>query len=362
MYAYGKNISSIAKEFEEIVKEALLRYPDAANLIASLDAKSSNTFTHSVNVALEFYFQIAGHENLSREELVNWTLGALLHDTGKLETPTSILHAFRPLTRPETEVMMAHSIQSYEILKDLNIPKEVVVSALAHHMKSDALHKEGFEGVEYSKDTWAVTFKEGYIRSIVDKAMPWMTKKDIRMIDILELTDTCEALRSGARSYKPEIHWGDKNELGTVNYFVNSDALAGKLDMDIANTIHEIGFQNMFNVFLNLRMDSRVREILAAIVRDQDFVLSDDKLREIMSNPEVGRVFATPTTDKDGNPAFVIRQSEESDSYLVLQAYYEDFPNLYDEPTVMSKEAFESFYQKPQRFCQENSKAEVKSL
>ena len=342
MYAYGKNVRDITDRFEETVKRALKKYPDALNLITALDAKSSVTFKHSVTVALEFYFQAAG--KMSGEELESWTLGALLHDIGKLRTPVSVLHADKPLEGGEVEEMMAHSIQSYECLQGADVPREVFAAAIGHHMVSSALHREGFEGAEYSKGTWKNTFEEGYIRSVIEKSMSWMTERDVDHLDTIALTDVCEALRSSVRSYKQELHWGSKDELGTVDYFINSDALAGKLNPAVAENIHEFGFQRMFDVFMNLGMETRVREMISKMGLERSFELSNDKMAEIIHNPALGIEFAVPVVDDNGDRAFLIRQGGEHDDCLLIRANEEGLPDVFSKPVKISRKDAELKY------------------
>ena len=61
--------------------------------------------------------------------------GALLHDTGKLTTPTAILSKPSRLDDSELRVMVRHMEAGYRMLKNLNVNEFIARAALLHHEK-----------------------------------------------------------------------------------------------------------------------------------------------------------------------------------------------------------------------------------
>lgn len=58
---------------------------------------------------------------------------ALLHDTGKIGIPNSILFKSGPLTLTEWEIMKLHPVTGAELLSNENMPDNEVISAVRHH-------------------------------------------------------------------------------------------------------------------------------------------------------------------------------------------------------------------------------------
>jgi len=71
---------------------------------------------------------------LQRIELELLGLGALLHDIGKLKIPSEVLDKPGRLTPEEYEIMKAHPVEGYQILKmDEGMPMESLEIVLHHH-------------------------------------------------------------------------------------------------------------------------------------------------------------------------------------------------------------------------------------
>lgn len=134
-------------------------HPDIMKTLASISFKDYTTAIHSVNVmALTLGFCI--HSNFSIQKTKKMGLGALLHDVGKTEIPSSILKAPRRLSAAEFKIMKTHPIIGNEIIRQKNkIGGDVALGALEHHEKLD--------GSGYPKGTCNISYV-GQLLGIVD--------------------------------------------------------------------------------------------------------------------------------------------------------------------------------------------------
>jgi len=133
--------------------------PDILKTFASISFKDYTTVIHSVNVmALTLGFCI--HSNFSMPKTRKMGLGALLHDVGKTEIPSSILKAPRKLSDNEFKIMRTHPTVGNEIIRQKNnIGGEVALGALEHHEKLD--------GSGYPKGTRNISYI-GQLLGIID--------------------------------------------------------------------------------------------------------------------------------------------------------------------------------------------------
>lgn len=94
------------------------------------------TYAHSLNVAL-IANVFASWLNLGEIDREILTVGALLHDIGKLKVPENIISKPSKLTPAEYNIIKTHTLQGYNILKDLDIDGRIKECALMHHERCD---------------------------------------------------------------------------------------------------------------------------------------------------------------------------------------------------------------------------------
>jgi len=94
------------------------------------------TYVHSINVALISNI-LAQWLHLGEEDKKILTLGALLHDIGKIKIPEEIINKPGRLTPAEYNIVKTHALQGYAILKSKNIDGRIKECALMHHERSD---------------------------------------------------------------------------------------------------------------------------------------------------------------------------------------------------------------------------------
>lgn len=102
-------------------------------LFVALQAKDDYTYRH--NIAVGALANLIGKwMNLARQELMQLTTAALLHDVGKMLISETILNKPGKLTDEEYAIMKKHTIYGYEILNDtVGISHRQALVALQHH-------------------------------------------------------------------------------------------------------------------------------------------------------------------------------------------------------------------------------------
>ena len=144
-------------QLQKIADQILFNLFDKHENLAQLtDLRSHDnyTFAHSVNVAV-LSAMIGMMAHYPKEDLLILTLGALLHDIGKIHTPLHILNKPRRLTCEEFDIIQRHPADGYKRLIGMrDIPKTSIIAAIAgqHHehldgsgypsqRKGDAIHR-----------------------------------------------------------------------------------------------------------------------------------------------------------------------------------------------------------------------------
>ncbi|MCD6539434.1 MAG: HD domain-containing protein [Candidatus Omnitrophica bacterium] len=74
---------------------------------------------------------------LTQQQLTSLEYAALLHDTGKIDIPQTLLKKNTPLSREEIEIIKKHPRKGAEILKNLQALRPVIPIILYHHEKYD---------------------------------------------------------------------------------------------------------------------------------------------------------------------------------------------------------------------------------
>jgi putative nucleotidyltransferase with HDIG domain len=105
--------------------------------LTTLKNYDSYTFTHMVNVSILTMGQARGL-GIDGPLLREFGLSALLHDIGKVKTPSEILNKPEKLTDEEFEILRRHTVEGAEILRRTpEIPSLAPVVAFEHHLRLD---------------------------------------------------------------------------------------------------------------------------------------------------------------------------------------------------------------------------------
>ena len=136
-----------------------------------IDFRSPVTLAHTMTTE-SIAAAIARHMNLPIEDVKKVTLGAFLHDIGKISTPHNILQKNGHLDTDEMEIMRKHVVNTRVIIEG-NIDADIVNIAARHHEKLDG---------------------SGYPEGLTEKDLSQLEK-------IVAVADIASALAS-KRSYK----------------------------------------------------------------------------------------------------------------------------------------------------------------
>lgn len=111
--------------------------PNLFKLFGELQSKDSYTYSHTIGVGV-IATLIGRCLNLEKRELAMLTLGATLHDIGKMKIPQDILKKPGKLTKEEFELMKKHTIYGYELItKTVGTSQRFALIALQHHERED---------------------------------------------------------------------------------------------------------------------------------------------------------------------------------------------------------------------------------
>lgn len=133
----------ITKRSEEIEQMTMQTITTIANTI---DAKDEYTRGHSRRVS-EYAVAIAKELGYRDNELTDIRVIGLLHDIGKIGIPDAVLNKPGRLTQEEYKVMKSHTTVGADILKDIDMIKNLDIGAKYHHERIDGKgYPDGLSG------------------------------------------------------------------------------------------------------------------------------------------------------------------------------------------------------------------------
>jgi HD-GYP domain-containing protein (c-di-GMP phosphodiesterase class II) len=101
-------------------------------LVAAIELKDQSTAAHTWRVVL-YTRALAEEAGESRESIQRLTLGAALHDIGKLGVSSAILTKPGPLTTRERGLMQQHAEHGYDLLAGMGETDPLVLDIVRHH-------------------------------------------------------------------------------------------------------------------------------------------------------------------------------------------------------------------------------------
>jgi len=126
-----------ARTMVDSLAQAVAQNRTALLALTALKNYDNYTFTHMVNVSLLTMGQARGL-GIDGLLLREFGLAALMHDIGKVRTPTEVLNKPDKLTDKEFEIMKRHTVDGAEILrKTPEIPALAPIVAFEHHLRVD---------------------------------------------------------------------------------------------------------------------------------------------------------------------------------------------------------------------------------
>lgn len=127
--------SRIKEESSLYVNEVLLIHQNA-DLMGKLYRADYTTWRHSCNVAVSAA-QISIYLGYKDSQIFEITLGALLHDIGKLSIPSDILNKPAALSEAERFIINQHPVMGQKMVFDLGY-SDVILDIIRHHHENEA--------------------------------------------------------------------------------------------------------------------------------------------------------------------------------------------------------------------------------
>jgi len=117
--------------------ETIFKNPDALACVINIRQKNEYLLEHSVSVSVLMTI-FARFLNIDKQIIQLLSVGAFLHDVGKIMIPDKILNKPGKLTEGEFEVMKSHATHSVDIIKRTPDVAELSLEVAAlHHEKLD---------------------------------------------------------------------------------------------------------------------------------------------------------------------------------------------------------------------------------
>ncbi|MFD0674348.1 HD-GYP domain-containing protein [Cohnella sp. GCM10027633] len=106
-------------------------------LLVSMQAKDDYTYRHNIAVGA-ISSMIGKWLKLPENEQAILTMGAILHDVGKMRIPEHILNKRDKLTDEEFEIMKKHTVYGYQLIQECKeLDWRSALIALQHHERED---------------------------------------------------------------------------------------------------------------------------------------------------------------------------------------------------------------------------------
>ncbi len=136
---HSPNIKKIKRVVQSIVDQILNEETSLIGLTTLRDY-DEYTFTHSVNVCI-FSVALGRKIGLTRLQLYDLGMAALMHDIGKSRVPLDVLNKAGGLTDDEWRLIAAHPWQGvlslFQMRGQMDVPYRAMVVAFEHHKKTD---------------------------------------------------------------------------------------------------------------------------------------------------------------------------------------------------------------------------------
>jgi len=154
---YGRKIA--LKELEKKIKDYEQHIYSLVNMIEKRD---SYTAGHTQRVA-KYSVLIAKNMGYSDDDIEDLYRACMLHDIGKISTPDSILLKPGKLSKLEFDIIKEHVVTSYEILKEVDIYRDIAEIVRHHHEMYDGSgYPNAFKGDEIPMLSQIMTLSDAF--------------------------------------------------------------------------------------------------------------------------------------------------------------------------------------------------------
>jgi len=170
------NQVAIAIENAQLYEELRDTFYSTVQALADTIEKRDYYTGEHIKRVMNYSYQVGGAIGLSKKELEDLKLAAILHDVGKIGVSDQILLKNEKLDDKEAEIMSKHAELGAEILSHIKALKDIIPGVRSHHERIDG---------------------KGYPDGLKDEEIPIIAK-------IIAVADTFDALTSN-RPYRDAI-------------------------------------------------------------------------------------------------------------------------------------------------------------
>ena len=118
----------------EVLKQRLEQSINAISMIGEL--RDVYTAGHQKRVR-QLACEIGRRCGMSEEAIANLSYGALIHDIGKIKIASDILNKPGKITSLEYQILQTHAEYSYNIVREIDLPQEILTMIHQHHERLD---------------------------------------------------------------------------------------------------------------------------------------------------------------------------------------------------------------------------------
>ena len=185
------------KKLKIYLKEKIKNYEqNIFSLVDLIEQRDSYTAGHTKRVA-KYAVKIAKEMNLDKEQVEKLYIASMLHDIGKISTPDSILLKPGKLTELEYKLIQQHVIVGYEILKNIDIFKDIALIVKFHHERYDGTgYPDGLKKDEIPLLSHIMAVADSFDAMTTDRI--YKGRKDVK-------TTLEELEQLSGKSYHPDV-------------------------------------------------------------------------------------------------------------------------------------------------------------
>jgi putative nucleotidyltransferase with HDIG domain len=159
------------------------------SVVDEVEKKDRYTSKHSERVS-QYAVKIAKKLNLPKEKLENLYIASLLHDIGKIHTPSEILNKPERLTDEEFAIMKRHSQDGAEMVKDLYYQDVSTIIEQHHERLNGSGYPNRLVGDEILLEARIIGVSDTFDAMTEDRIYRRAFKEQFAVDELLKLSDT----------------------------------------------------------------------------------------------------------------------------------------------------------------------------
>jgi len=180
---YGK------KEARRILETKIKDYEQHIfSLVDILERRDSYTAGHTKRVG-KYSALIAEEMGFNEEKIDDLHRACMLHDIGKISTPDAILLKPGKLNKLEYEIIKEHVVVSYELLKNVDIYKDIAEIVRHHHEHYDGGgYPQGVQGANVPLLSQVMTLADSFDAMTTNRVYKGRKNVQTALVEINELS------------------------------------------------------------------------------------------------------------------------------------------------------------------------------